>query len=163
MPGEGDVDQDLARSFERLSTADFSGRTHFIGGRFENIYLDTQRLPGLSHILERLKFEAAQLLERPAETLRTGFWLNAMEPGQTTSRHCHDENDELLSCVYYIQVPQNSGDILFHENPFETRIRPKTGMALFFPPGLEHSVEIHRGQGLRLSLACNIGPLERGK
>lgn len=151
-------DQDLAEAFNRLATTDFRRQTHFIGGRFENLYLEKDQLPGLANLLDLLTQEAGQILEITPETLRTGFWLNAMRPGQSTSRHSHDENDELLSCVYYIQVPTSSGDILFHDHPFETRVSPETGMALFFPPSLEHSVSIHQGEGLRLSLACNFGP-----
>jgi hypothetical protein len=33
------------RPFNALDAVDFSSRTHFFGGRFENLYLERQRIP----------------------------------------------------------------------------------------------------------------------
>lgn len=159
----------LERSFSELSESDFERRSHFIGGRFENLYLNTERLPGLPDILAfgleqtrgLLTSSRANWLETPIaadQPLRLGFWLNAMQPGQRTSRHCHEEHDELLSGVYYVSAPANSGDILFHDPPFETRVQPHPGLLLLFAPALEHSVEVNRSDAQRLSIAFNIGP-----
>jgi hypothetical protein len=148
----------LAAAFGRLTDADFRHRSHFIGGRFENLYLDPDRLPGVGALLAFAEDQARQVLGIGAAPLRCGFWLNAMEPGQRTSTHGHDENDEFLSGVYYITVPPDSGDILFHDDPFEVRLTPEPGMLLFFPPALVHSVEENRSGERRLSLAFNIGP-----
>ena len=154
------VNGPLAAAFDRLTEADFSRRSHYIGGRFENLYLDRGRLPGLDDLLDFAESQARVLLKRGAAPLRLGFWLNAMEPGQRTSAHSHEENDELLSGVYYIAVPPDSGDILFHDDPFEVRVTPEPGLMLLFSPGLAHSVEQNRSAERRLSLAFNIGPAE---
>lgn len=164
----------LAAAFDQLTEADFERRTHFIDGRFENLYLKPERLPGLAAILDYAldrarsllrsgqaawlqapASEASQQLQRP---LRIGFWMNAMQPGQATSRHCHAEHDELCSGVYYVTTPPSAGDILFHDPPFETRVQPQAGMLLLFSPELEHSVDVNRSDAQRLSLAFNVGP-----
>jgi hypothetical protein len=151
------VNRPMADAFGALGETDFDRRTHFIRGRFENLYLRSARLPGLPAVLEFGLDRAGQLLDIAASNLRVGFWLNAMAPGQSTSRHCHEENDELLSGVYYVTAPRDSGAILFHDGPFETRVVPRAGLMLLFPPELPHSVGTNMSQELRLSIAFNIG------
>lgn len=163
------INDPLARAFSRLGDEDFERRSHFIDGRFENLYLNAEQLPGVDDILAfaleqaRVWLSSAQAtwLEEPIATeqpLRAGFWINAMQPGQATSRHAHEECDELLSGVYYVSMPAAAGDILFHDGPFETRLRPWSGLLLLFDPALEHSVERNCGDSRRLSIAFNIGP-----
>ncbi|MFP4494655.1 MAG: putative 2OG-Fe(II) oxygenase [Halochromatium sp.] len=163
------VNAPLARAFDGLGAGDFAYRSHFIDGRFENLYLDAGQLPGVADILafaveqarSWLSSAQATWLEEPIaaqQPLRAGFWVNAMQPGQATSRHAHQECDEMASGVYYVSTPEAAGDILFHDGPFETRLRPWPGLLLLFDPALEHSVERNRGTARRLSIAFNIGP-----
>ena len=151
----------LASAFAGLDDADFDRRTHFIDGRFENLYVPADRLSGADELLRFVIEQAHARLETNAPALRCGFWINAMRPGQRTSRHNHDENDELLSAVYYVTAPKGSGDILFHDQPFQIRVTPRPGLLLLFPPSLLHSVEANRSDQLRLSVAFNLGPAER--
>lgn len=187
-PQADSLNPTLAAAFDRLAPEDFERRSHFIGGRFENLYLKSERLPGSDQVLRFALEQARRVLkQRPAWNgglsdsglsdsdwrddgllvnsllvdggpLRVGFWLNAMEPGQQTSRHRHEENDEICSGVYYITAPSGSGDILFHDPPFQTRVSPRAGMLLLFSPSLDHAVEVNRSNARRLSLAFNIGP-----
>lgn len=157
-PDAAGLNEPLAAAFATLADHDFSRRTHFIAGRFENLYLDRARLPGLEAVLDFAATTAAAELGPGYPRLRCGFWLNAMPPGSSTSRHDHAENDELLSGVYYVTAPTASGDICFADGPFHIRVRPEPGMLLLFPPALKHWVEPHRGSGLRLSVAVNLGP-----
>lgn len=169
MPDAGALNRGLATAFASLGERDFERRSHFIGGRFENLYLSIERLPGLAEVLafaraqaqRLLSSERASWLETPIgvdQPLRIGFWVNAMQPGQSTTRHAHQECDELISGVYYVSAPASAGDIRFHDAPFETRVCPEPGMMLLFAPSLEHSVEANQSRLLRLSIAFNIGP-----
>ena len=83
-----------------------------------------------------------------------------METGHRTLPHHHDENDELLSAVYYIRVPGNSGDLILYAGGEEVRIQPQEGKLVMFAPDLLHAVTTHRGSGLRLSVAMNVGPID---
>ncbi|MCG6942002.1 MAG: 2OG-Fe(II) oxygenase family protein [Thiohalocapsa sp.] len=148
----------LALAFAGLDDTDFTHRSHYIDGRFENLYLDRERLPGLDDLLRFATAAAAARLGLECPPLRCGFWLNAMPPGSSTSRHSHEENDELLAGVYYVAVPEASGDVVFADDPFAIRVTPRPGQLLLFPPALPHWVEPHRGEGLRLSVALNFGP-----
>lgn len=160
LPGAEAVNAALAKAFDALGPADFSHCTHHVGGRWENLYLDDRdRLPGLALILAHAEACARSILAVPGP-LRCGFWLNAQDPGQSTSEHNHDENDELLSGVYYIRVPPESGDLVLLDGALTSRVRPAEGMFLFFPPSLVHRVEANRSGSRRLSLAFNFGPAE---
>lgn len=146
-----------------LGDGDFSRRTHFFSGRFENLYLDIGRIPELQIVLSQAETCAREILGWGSRPLRRGFWLNAQGPGHSTSEHTHEELDELLSGVYYISVPKSSGAILFRDGRLSMRLTPEAGMFLFFPPSLAHRVETNCSEGLRLSLAFNFGaelPLE---
>jgi hypothetical protein len=165
----GTINPPLAAAFDRLDEHDFKHRSHLIDGRFENLYLEREQLPGLDVILDFAVLRARALLGSaraswlespldPDQPLRVGFWANAMLPGQSTSRHRHEENDELCSGVYYVTAPAHSGDIVFHDSPFEIRVTPRDGLMLLFSPALDHSVEVNRSSVQRLSIAFNIGP-----
>ncbi|MBB1126276.1 hypothetical protein HUK38_08530 [Thiospirillum jenense] len=147
----------LIQAFNQLTAADFTRRSHFINGRYENLYLELNTLPGLEQVLQFVRDCAANILANDNRPLRQGFWLNAMAPGDHTSLHSHDENDELLSAVYYVTVPEKSGDIVFIDSPFNIRITPTAGMVLLFPPDLLHQVECNHSGTKRLSIAFNFG------
>jgi hypothetical protein len=146
--------------FMELSGTERIRQSHHFGDRFENTYIDEADIPDMTTVLDVVKQQAGQLLGIPADTLKAGFWFNAMEPGHQTTLHHHDENDELLSAVYYIRVPGNSGDLILHEGDEQVRIQPEEGKLVMFAPKLLHEVTDHLGSGLRLSVAMNVGPVD---
>lgn len=158
LPDAQRVNQRILAAFADLSEDDFSRRTHYFGDRYENLYLERDRIPELGTILRQADACAQEILNWGNAPLRYGFWFNAQSPGQSTSEHTHEELDELLSGVYYLTVPENSGDIVLRDGRLTTRLTPTPGMFLFFPPGLSHRVETNRSEALRLSLAFNFGP-----
>jgi hypothetical protein len=159
LPDAERINTALAAAFGSLGDADFTRRTHYFGGRYENLYLERTRIPEVARVLDYAETCAREILGREGP-LRCGFWLNAQGPGQSTTPHNHDENDELLSGVYYVQVPPDSGDLLLLDGWLNVRVTPAAGLMLFFPPQLVHQVETNHSEGLRLSLAFNFGPAE---
>ncbi len=159
LPEAEDINRRILVGFRKLGPVDFSARTHFFGGRFENLYLERQRIQELDLVLGHAEACARTILNYGFNPLRVGFWFNAQDPGQGTSVHNHDEDDELLSGVYYIHVPSKSGKLVLLDGQLTTRLMPKAGNFLFFPPSLPHRVAVNRSQEQRLSLAFNFGPL----
>ena len=152
-----------ASLYERFMALSGTGRirqSHHFGDRFENTYIEETDIPDIVTVLNVAKQQAGQLLGIPAASLKAGFWFNAMEAGQRTTLHHHDENDELLSAVYYIRVPENSGDLILHDGGKPVSIQPQEGKLVTFAPTLLHEVTAHLGSGLRLSVAINIGPAD---
>ena len=148
----------LCDRFLELSGADRVRQTHHFDGRFENIYVEVADIPDIARVLDVVKQQAGQLLGIPAEKLKAGFWFNAMDAGHRTTLHHHDENDELLSAVYYIRVPENSGDLILYEDGNKVSIQPQAGKLVMFAPNVLHEVAANLGTGLRLSVAMNVGP-----
>ena len=82
----------------------------------------------------------------------------------------HNHPVSALTAVYYVQLPENSGDILLHDprggldctdwsteprlRPF-IRITPAVGDLLIFPGYLVHSVETNFGRVPRISIVMD--------
>jgi hypothetical protein len=147
----------LYERFMALDGTDRVRQSHHFEGRFENIYIDEADIPEIAIVLNALKQQAGQLLGVRKDSLKAGFWFNAMEAGHRTAPHHHDENDELLSAVYYICVPEHSGDLILYDADKRIRIHPQAGKLVMFAPGVMHEVTTHHGSGLRLSVGMNVG------
>ncbi len=156
IPDSTGLNRRLGAAFQRLLDDPSTRRSHLFHGRYENIYPDRQHLPEIEPLIGHVESAAAEILDCSAR-LKTGFWFNQMAPGDVTTLHSHDDDDELLSTVYYLDVPRASGRLLFHHGQSTLHVTPEPGLMLLFPPGLPHEVEIHRGEGTRLSVAFNTG------
>ena len=99
---------------------------------------------------------SAQIISRIPRVEKNKFinptvymWLNINSKGDSNIRHTHFNSSILLSGVFYVKVPPNSGNIRFYDprgisihNPPDNRyyfdgteynyITPKEGMLLFF-------------------------------
>jgi hypothetical protein len=100
------------------------------------------------------------------------YWSNFNPPGAFNHRHHHTDTVILLSGVYYLKVPPNSGSIVFSDprgltinsmadaryygyEP-DVSIDPQPGMVVYFPSWLEHEVEKNESDHERVSIAFNI-------
>ena len=155
------INDAILQSYLRFCEEDFQRRSHFFGGRHENLYLDAKRIPELEKVLMQANAYAASLLALPQNALKMGFWFNDMGPGDATCRHDHDEFDELLSAVYYVHVPENSGNLIIHDAHSHTEVTPEPGMFVFFAPSVMHSVSVNQSAERRLSIGMNFGPARR--
>jgi uncharacterized RmlC-like cupin family protein len=153
------LNQALLRGFG-LSSADGSARrSHFYQGRYENVYIGSDKIPQIEQVLLQARVAAASILQMDVDMLKAGLWFNAMPPGSKTLKHAHDDDDELLSAVYYVTVPENSGHLVLYAGVFSTHVMPQPGMFVFFPPSVQHEVTENCSAELRLSLGINIGPV----
>jgi hypothetical protein len=155
-----DVNKKVAAQFDLLKDDDFKEKTHWFHGRYENIYLEVEKIPELEIIINAALENAANLLKVNKEKLATGFWLNAMAAGDVTTVHTHDDSDELLSCVYYINVPEKSGDLIIISDKEKTIIKPEEGTFVFFLPDILHEVSKNESGQARLSIAFNFGLMD---
>jgi len=130
-------------------------RTHLFGGRYENIYLTSRQIPQLSDLLDEACEHASRLLD--IDDLEAGCWFNFMPSGAVTTVHRHDDYDELMSAVYYVSVPENSGNLIIHEGDKQHVISPQEGMFVFFAPDVLHEVSKNMSSDDRLSIAINFG------
>ena len=135
-------------------------KSHLFEGRYENIYITEHQIPELTALLDEAIAQAKNILN--INNLRAGYWFNYMPPGSATLIHSHDDYDELLSGVYYVNVPENSGNLIVHdvadENSKENiEITPKAGEFIFFKPDVRHEVSRNNSNEYRLSIGINFG------
>ena len=150
----------LSVRIARLGNQDILRRSHHLGGRYENLYVTPEALPGIATVLDSARLAASLFLARAAEALRIGWWLNVMRPGDMTYAHTHDDADELLSGVYYIDVPPNSGRLVMHRGERREEIEPRAGTFVLFAPDVLHEVTRNDSDRERISVGLNFGPAE---
>jgi len=106
-------------------------------------------------------------------------WAMANIPNSTTKAHHHPNS--VLSGVYYVRAPQESGNIFFFDprpgaqtlvppcakynslNSAQVTIVPRAGLMVIFPSWLWHGVGPNRTSEDRLSLSFNIGIAQKPK
>lgn len=145
----------IIAAFERERDGQASRHSHLELGRYENTYIEQQAIPEVDALCEVAQSIAGRILGQ--DRLKYGFWFNAMQPGERTARHNHEEGDELLSCVYYLRTPVGCGDLLVYDRGEAIRITPEAGKFVFFSPKLAHEVERNNSGEQRLSVAFNFG------
>ena len=104
--------------YQNIENTTFS---HKINGRWENQYISIQYFPLLKKLFRSACNKGKAILEKslmiPYKELglpMDEFWFNIAAPGESTGWHDHKERSE-LSGVYYLHVPDNSGDIHFRK------------------------------------------------
>lgn len=142
---------------ELLPENDIVRRHHYLGGRYENLYVAFESIPEIRVILDLATAHAAHILNRPKQGLRVGWWLNIMRSGDITFAHTHDADDEILSGVYYIDVPPDSGKLVLIDGVRREEVRPHAGMYVFFAPETLHEVTRNESGRARISVGFNIG------
>lgn len=147
----------LLAGYAALANATETRSSHYFAGRYENVYISPGQLPAYAELLCIARELAADILGTQAKCLKVGGWFNAMGPGQATVMHSHDDTDEVLSAVYYVEVPPNSGDLVLMAEQRPVIVSPQVGSFVFFSPHLQHEVTENRSSGLRLSIGMNVG------
>lgn len=158
LPGHEAINRALMAALERELGGTHARQSHFELGRYENTYIEAAAIPEITPVRDAAMSAAREILASSA--LKCGFWFNIMQPGDRTARHNHEEEDELLSCVYYLRAPEHCGDLLLYPPQGTLRITPVEGRFVFFAPRLAHAVAENRSEGKRISVAFNFGRAE---
>ncbi len=140
--------------------------SHKINGRWENQYLSIQYFPQLRKLFRNVCREGKAILGKPLVIPykelglpMDEFWFNIAAPGESTGWHDHKDRSE-LSGVYYLRVPDNSGDIHFRKKTdnesIEWEMKAQTGKLILFDSSIEHSVPENKSKENRISIAFNL-------
>ncbi len=105
--------------------------------------------PWITEIREHVEFIVDSTTRR--------FWVNINGKGHWNEWHTHEY--ARYGVVLYLQVPLDSGDILFRKNGIEYPLTPYAGLMLMFPGNLEHKVMPNNSNDLRISIAANLEKL----
>lgn len=109
---------------------------------------------------------------REQEVSLQNYWVHATLPGEITQHHDHKPG--VLSGVYYVDKPENSGDLVFVDvNPYhayrpavlpgtsdpisrpEITMPADNGTMLVFPSWLPHRVPLNDSDRRRVSVSFN--------
>lgn len=94
----------------------------------------------------------------------TSMWANVNGKGDFNYHHTHEDE---LSGVFYLQVPENSGRLIFVNPAIRSEqhvirnsnypVEPQKLACIVFPSWLEHYVEPNQSTEERISISFNIG------
>ena len=159
LPKHIELNKNILEKFHQYKDHDKARKSHLFEGRYENIYIPVELIEEIHAILSfsKLCVQKITKINSVKKPLKSGLWFNYMEPDHVTLPHSHDDADEIYSAVYYVKVPDNSGNLIITENNQDIVIKPKEGMLALFPPNLMHHVTKNNSNEARLSLGINIG------
>jgi len=138
-----------------------------IGGYQGHNFYDKELFEEIAHSLPIIE-------DKPIENVTIFSWVNVNGYGDYNERHHHDPlSGTFMSGVFYVKVPENSGQIrLYDPRPsilLKTKdmiyyndgniyhyYEPEENFMMMFPSWLEHSVEPNKSKEKRISIAFNI-------
>jgi hypothetical protein len=105
--------------------------------------------------------------------VRVQSWVNINGFGAWNALHNHIDTNAVISGVFYVKAPPNTGNIFFYDPRYLSsvgsyyqyyypgdggymEVEPQPNMLLFFPPSLFHMVGPNLTQQERCSIAFNI-------
>lgn len=156
----------LEEKIYKFSKKEKSTQVSNIGGYQGHNFFDM-------NLFDSIKKRIPQRKDKPFSSIDIDAWININKKGDYNKRHIHFDSQLFLSGVYYVKVPEKSGDIRFY-NPrgcmsdatFDhyyfndghayQALSPKEGMILFFPTWLEHDVEENLSNENRISVSFNV-------
>jgi uncharacterized protein (TIGR02466 family) len=167
----------LITCVEKLMHEDLKGRVVSNRGGWQSrsySYTENQEFISLfDNIIDYIRLTINQVHIK-CEKFLISYWINVNNKYSYNTRHTHVGN--ILSGVYYIKTPKNSGGITFYnpkgeainllvyndlttENRYLYTIDPKEKDLLLFDSFLEHQVEQNLTEEIddrRISIAFNI-------
>ena len=87
------------------------------------------------------------------------MWGSISSKHHYNSIHHHGKTPNVWSGVYYLQIPPNSGDLVFHshwDTDLIKSLTPVPGGLIIFPSSLSHQVEANMSNQDRISIAFNF-------
>jgi uncharacterized protein (TIGR02466 family) len=144
----------------------------------EDRFITIEQVPSMRIILDfflQVSHEIADELNWDLNGRRfvvSRYWVHITPPGDITQAHSH--RPSLLSGVYYVDTPQNCGDVVFiNDNPYIAygpavqagkssylggagrQFKSREGKMLVFPAWLQHQVPRNKSGRPRISISFN--------
>ena len=120
--------------------------------------------PEFEKILNHIKDQFKYLHNKNLKLM--SFWSHIHEKNMSTVTHNHIEKEDYegtvyLSGVYYVQVPEKSGHLVFYYplNSHVTHkfgVMPKTSEFFLFSSAIDHHVTRNLSNELRISVSFNL-------
>lgn len=129
----------------------------------ENFYLPYNNI--FSSLIKKIEKAFNEFDDKRWLSIQT-FWAYIMKPNASINLHNHvpriGSTDDWNICgTFYIDVPENSGNINFVWNETGTNVKrehnflPTNNMVIFYPPNLDHYVSKNLSDKDRISFSFN--------
>lgn len=82
------------------------------------------------------------------------YWSQIHRPLESTNTHHHGDYE--MAFVYYVKVPEGSGDIVFEVEHLNKSLQPEERDLIVFPGWLKHRVSKNMSNDIRVSIAGNL-------
>lgn len=82
------------------------------------------------------------------------YWSQIHQPLESTNLHHHGDYD--IAFVYYVKVPEKSGNLIFELERLTHHITPKVGEMIIFPAWIKHKVTKNMSNDIRISISGNL-------
>lgn len=159
-----------------IKDGDSVGRNYSNRNGWQSLNLSSGSFEELNNLEEHIINESKQFLDQIGyenSLSISNMWFNVNRENSFNIQHIHPRS--LLSGVFYLNVPEGSGDLVFHRNSMEDYIlsnfntsrlsvnntcimkyKPVKHRLILFPAWLAHSVETSTTDEPRISIAFNI-------
>jgi uncharacterized protein (TIGR02466 family) len=155
----------------RAADPEPAGRSNRCGwNSADDAVLDRPAFAELDAAVKTLCRQVLGEMGLPNIAFRLQSWINIHDKGGFNFLHMHEQS--MLSGVFYLQVPEGSGGLVFRDpRPHvlgsflkgsgpnahsDVTLRPGAGLIVLFPAWLEHFVEPHTGDAPRISIPFNV-------
>jgi uncharacterized protein (TIGR02466 family) len=160
-----------------LEKSKSEGRTvsNRIGWQSHDIYANSE-IPNISNLIKTIEMYSKNIfqdygIKKEFNLVINNSWININTPGSYNEFHIH--HNCVLSGVYYVSAPENSGNVVIYNNSImqfinasyldtnnkntypEVVYKPVTGRVIIFPGWLPHSVQPNNSKEDRISIAFN--------
>ena len=174
LAGYGDLIEEI-KSIQKKEPQTIDGKSNKGGWHSHDYLHEDEKFSTLKSEIVNLSQEAMTHLDIINEMMPvvTGMWAVVNGPGSSNRLHNHPYN--YLSGVFYLQVPPQSGALVFHDPRPQSEIlsppkkagesihtshrvswNPKPNDLLFFPSWLYHEVEENNSQEERIVISFNL-------
>ena len=173
-PNHEEINKEFINIIPSLRTEDDDGVARSNAGGWHSKMLDIRTLPVFQkHVKSFLLDVNTDLNIKPGfNIIIDSLWININ--GKHNYNRTHTHPNSMISGVYYVNVPEGSGDlVLLDPRPqttiapfpvvkknkyttFEVRHHPQPGVTIAFPSWTPHYVEANQSDEERISVAFNI-------
>ena len=161
-----------------LEKSKSEGRTvsNRIGWQSHDICANSE-IPNISNLIKTIEMYSKNIfqdygIKKEFNVVIHNSWININTPGSYNEFHIHPNC--VLSGVYYVSAPENSGNVVIHNNSImqftnasyldintkntyqHIEYKPVNGKVIIFPSWLPHSVQPNNSKEDRISIAFNF-------
>ena len=166
-----DLTQVKQKCYQLKNEGEGVHKSNFGGWQSKTINLtDYEEFKELTQLINENLNNVCKDIHEDFKLLINGAWVNIN--GKNSYNYTHEHPFSALSGCFYIDVPENSGNIVFENmhslkrhypiNTFNsplfyenTTYKPDVGSLIIFPSWINHKVETNNSDNDRISIAFN--------